>query len=67
MDFSGVQWVSERYSVLATTLTLSRPALGPLLSGYAVMFKGWRWSLWEILWMSAPIFFVMFCALPETR
>ncbi|KAL0933298.1 benomyl methotrexate resistance protein [Colletotrichum truncatum] len=42
------------------------PALGPLLSGYAVMAKGWRWSLWEILWVSAPIFVVMFILLPET-
>ena len=27
------------------------PALGPLLSGFAVTAEGWRWSLWEILWV----------------
>jgi DHA1 family multidrug resistance protein-like MFS transporter len=42
------------------------PALGPLLSGFAVMAKGWRWSLWEALWMSAPVFVFMFISMPET-
>ena len=42
------------------------PALGPLISGFAVTAKGWRWSLWEILWAAGPIFLVMFLLLPET-
>lgn len=42
------------------------PALGPLLSGFAVMAKGWRWSLWEILWMAAPTFVIMPLFMPET-
>ncbi|KAH8587163.1 major facilitator superfamily domain-containing protein [Bisporella sp. PMI_857] len=42
------------------------PALGPLLSGFAVMSKGWRWSLWEIVWMSAPVLVLMMLCLPET-
>jgi DHA1 family multidrug resistance protein-like MFS transporter len=42
------------------------PALGPLLSGFAVSAKGWRWSLWEILWAAGPVFLLMFCLLPET-
>lgn len=41
------------------------PALGPLLSGYAVVVD-WRWSLWEIVFMSAPVLILLFCALPET-
>lgn len=28
--------------------------------------NSWRWALWEILWMSGPIFGVMFFFLPET-
>jgi hypothetical protein len=24
------------------------PALGPLLSGFSVVVKGWRWALWEV-------------------
>ena len=42
------------------------PALGPLLSGFAVMAKGWRWSLWEILWIAGPVFVLMFLLVPET-
>lgn len=42
------------------------PACGPLLSGFAVMTKGWRWSLWEILWMAGPVFVLMVIAFPET-
>ena len=50
-------WVSAAYC---------GPALGPLLSGFAVMAKGWRWSLWEILWIAGPIFILMFLFVPET-
>jgi DHA1 family multidrug resistance protein-like MFS transporter len=42
------------------------PALGPLISGFAVSKMGWRWSLWEILWGAGPVFAVMFLLLPET-
>ena len=42
------------------------PALGPLLSGFAVTAKGWRWSLWEILWLAGPILILMFLFMPET-
>ncbi|KAJ9256541.1 hypothetical protein DTO207G8_2544 [Paecilomyces variotii] len=42
------------------------PALGPLVGGYAVQIKGWRWSSWELLWLSAPVMVVMFFSLPET-
>jgi DHA1 family multidrug resistance protein-like MFS transporter len=50
-------WVSAAYC---------GPAIGPLLSGFAVTAKGWRWSLWEILWAAGPIFLAMFMLLPET-
>ncbi len=42
------------------------PSLGPLLSGFAVPVEGWRWSLWEIVWISAPILIAMLLFLPET-
>lgn len=57
LPFALVAWVAAAYC---------GPALGPLLSGFAVTAKGWRWSLWEILWMAGPIFLVMFMLLPET-
>ena len=42
------------------------PALGPLISGFSVAAENWRWSLWEMLWLSAPIFLLLFFLLPET-
>ena len=50
-------WVSAAYC---------GPALGPLLSGFAITAKGWRWGLWEILWIAGPVFIVMFILVPET-
>ena len=50
-------WVSAAYC---------GPALGPLLSGFAVTAKGWRWSLWEIVWIAAPVLILMFLFVPET-
>ncbi|SLM39532.1 major facilitator superfamily transporter [Lasallia pustulata] len=50
-------WVSAAYC---------GPALGPLLSGFAVAAQGWRWSLWEIVWMAGPVFVLLFLCLPET-
>jgi DHA1 family multidrug resistance protein-like MFS transporter len=41
-------------------------ALGPLLSGFSVPAKSWRWSLFESIWASAPVFLLMFFFLPET-
>jgi MFS transporter, DHA1 family, multidrug resistance protein len=57
LPYALTAWVSAAYC---------GPALGPLLSGFAVTAKGWRWSLWEILWAAGPIFLVMFMLLPET-
>ncbi len=42
------------------------PAVGPLLSGFSVVVKGWRWAFWEVLWGAAPIFLIMFICMPET-
>lgn len=45
---------------------LAAPALGPILSGFAVVVENWRWSLWEILWLAGPVFVLWFFCLPET-
>ncbi|KAJ5976121.1 major facilitator superfamily domain-containing protein [Penicillium waksmanii] len=37
-----------------------------LWTGFAVPVKGWRWSLFESIWASAPIFILMLFFLPET-
>ncbi|KAJ5494302.1 Major facilitator superfamily domain general substrate transporter [Penicillium fimorum] len=57
LPYAMMAWVSAAYC---------GPALGPLLSGFAVPVKGWRWSLFESIWASAPLFILMFMFLPET-
>lgn len=71
---NGGATLQDMYSLLklpyALTLWVSAaycgPSIGPLISGYAVQAKGWRWSLWEIVWIAAPVFIVMFILVPET-
>ncbi|KAJ5860356.1 uncharacterized protein N7529_007666 [Penicillium soppii] len=57
LPYAMMAWVSAAYC---------GPALGPLLSGFAVPVKGWRWSLFESIWASAPVLILMFMFLPET-
>ncbi|PNS14676.1 hypothetical protein CAC42_1698 [Sphaceloma murrayae] len=42
------------------------PAIGPLLSGFAVPVLGWRWAFWEVLIMSGPVWLLWFFTMPET-
>jgi MFS transporter, DHA1 family, multidrug resistance protein len=48
------------------TFAFIAPAFGPILAGFSVVKEGWHWSMWELLWMSTPIFVVWFFFLPET-
>ncbi|KAL9607140.1 MAG: hypothetical protein Q9167_007917 [Letrouitia subvulpina] len=57
LPYAMTFWVSAAYC---------GPALGPLLSGFAVPVKGWRWSLWEIVWISGPVLVLMLICTPET-
>lgn len=57
LPYAMMAWVGAAYC---------GPALGPLLSGFAVPAESWRWSLFESLWASAPVFVLMFLFLPET-
>lgn len=59
---NGLNSISEIISLTRH----STAALGPLLSGFAVPVKGWRWSLYESIWVSAPVLIAMFLFLPET-
>jgi DHA1 family multidrug resistance protein-like MFS transporter len=58
LPYPVAMWVSAAFAA---------PALGPLLSGYAVYAENWRWSQWEILWMAGPVFLLFFFFLPETQ
>jgi DHA1 family multidrug resistance protein-like MFS transporter len=42
------------------------PSLGPLISGFSVPAESWHWSLWEILWISGPMYISLLFLLPET-
>ncbi|ORY69418.1 major facilitator superfamily domain-containing protein [Leucosporidium creatinivorum] len=42
------------------------PAITPVISAYAVQAKGWRWSMWEFLWIVGAIAVMIFFFLPET-
>jgi DHA1 family multidrug resistance protein-like MFS transporter len=47
-------------------LTFSGPALGPIISGFSVPATNWHWSLWEIVWLAAPVYVSLLFLLPET-
>jgi DHA1 family multidrug resistance protein-like MFS transporter len=40
--------------------------MGPIVAGFSVPAKNWHWSMWELLWLSAPVFLLLFVLLPET-
>lgn len=71
---TGGATLQDIYSLLQLPYVLSLwafaatcgPALGPIISGFSVAAKNWRWSLWEMLWMNGPIFLSLFFFLPET-
>ena len=65
---------SDVYSLIYVPYTLcwwvfaawTGPALGFMLAGFAVPVLGWHISLWEIVWMTAPMVVLLFALLPET-
>ncbi|KAL0939989.1 multidrug resistance protein [Colletotrichum truncatum] len=42
------------------------PTMGPLVGGFAVMSKGWTWTIWELMWLSGFALVLLFFFLPET-
>ena len=64
----------EQYSLLELPVYISSwtvacfwgPAIGPIIAAFAVQAKSWRWGLWEIVWITAPILIVFLFAYPET-
>ncbi|KAI0062522.1 MFS transporter [Artomyces pyxidatus] len=42
------------------------PVMGPLVGGFAVHAKGWRWTIWELMWLSGFALIVLFFFFPET-
>lgn len=42
------------------------PVLGPLIGGFAVQAEGWRWTIWELMWLSGFTLALLIFFLPET-
>ncbi|KAI5456083.1 major facilitator superfamily domain-containing protein [Mariannaea sp. PMI_226] len=71
---SGGASMSDMYSMIHLPFAMIAwvaamscgPSLGPLLSGFAVPAKNWRWSLYESIWVSAPVLIALFIFMPET-
>ncbi|GAB7338549.1 hypothetical protein MBLNU457_5297t1 [Dothideomycetes sp. NU457] len=42
------------------------PTLGPLVGGFAAQHEGWRWTIWELIWLSGFAWIVLMFLLPET-
>ena len=40
--------------------------IGPLVGGFAAQYKGWRWTIWELMWLSGFTLIVLIFFLPET-
>jgi len=44
----------------------SAPSLGPLLGSFSARFEGWRWTIWELMWLSGATLILLFFFFPET-
>lgn len=42
------------------------PVLGPLVGGFAAQAEGWRWTIWELMWLSGFSLALLILFLPET-
>jgi MFS transporter, DHA1 family, multidrug resistance protein len=42
------------------------PALGPVVGGFASGSKGWKWTIWELMWLSGACLVFLTLFLPET-
>jgi len=43
------------------------PVFGPVIGGFAAQANGWRWPIYELLWVSGTALLVLFFLLPETN
>ncbi|KAJ9144272.1 MFS transporter [Pleurostoma richardsiae] len=42
------------------------PTLGPVVGGFAAQAKGWKWPIWELMWLSGFALLMFVFLLPET-
>lgn len=71
---NGGATIGDMYSLIYIPYGLSwwvfsawgGPAFGPLIGGFAAMVKGWRWPMWEVVWMASPVLLMLLFLMPET-
>ncbi|KAE9377604.1 MFS general substrate transporter [Stipitochalara longipes BDJ] len=71
---NGGATIGDMYSLIYVPYGLSfwvfsawgGPAFGPLIGGFAAMAKGWRWPMWEVVWMASPVLLLLLLLMPET-
>lgn len=57
----------ECLSILADRyLQVLGPVLGPLAGGFAAQAKGWRWTIWVLMWIAGLALAILSAFLPET-
>ncbi|KAL1873628.1 hypothetical protein VTK73DRAFT_815 [Phialemonium thermophilum] len=58
---------SERGDSMAvfSFMSWAGPSLGPIVSGFLQITKGWRWAFFVVLWLGAPTALLML-TIPET-
>lgn len=42
------------------------PVLGPVIGGFAAQAEGWKWTIWELMWLSGFSLVVHIFLFPET-
>lgn len=42
------------------------PVMGPLVGGFAAQAEGWRWTIWELMWLCGFSLVMFIFLLPET-
>ncbi|KAL0941107.1 caffeine resistance protein 5 [Colletotrichum truncatum] len=47
-------------------LGIGGPTIGPIIGGFAVETKGWKWAVWIIAWMGTATLATVVFFLPET-
>ncbi|KAF9511080.1 hypothetical protein BS47DRAFT_1373151 [Hydnum rufescens UP504] len=64
-DIYAPQYLAYTIGLWAMS-AVAGPVTGPIVGGFAAQKEGWRWPLWELLWISGFSFVFLFFLFPET-